>query len=108
RVSMSRAKVRLVCTSTPRNSSGNSTFSNAVFQGSKLDSWNTTPISSGSGFVIGRWPTRIQPELGSSKPAIIINKDDLPQPLGPTSPINLPLSILNDTSSSACTGPLLD
>ena len=43
----------------------------------------------------------ISPLVMSSNPAIILNKVDLPHPLGPTNTTNSPFSIFKDVSSTA-------
>src|SRR4051812_36341742 len=61
---------------------GNSTFSSALFHGSRVGSWNMMPVSA-RGADIALPPTRIAPSLGPSSPATIISKVLLPQPDGP-------------------------
>src|SRR5215470_16704233 len=47
--------------------------------------------------------SRMSPELGDTRPAIMRRHVVLPQPLGPSSATMLPGSIVNDTSSTAVT-----
>ena len=69
----------------------------------KLASWNTTPTRFGSGAAIGAPLIRMVPEVCSRRPASIISKVDLPQPLGPTSTTKRPGLMSSETSASATT-----
>ncbi len=52
------------------------------------------------------WPsTEIEPEVGLSKPAIILSSVVLPQPEGPSSEKNSPSRMVSDASSSALNVP---
>ena len=62
--------------------------------------------SRGERCVTSRSPIVIRPPVTSSRPAIIRSSVDLPQPDGPTSTRNSPLSIVRSTSSTARTPPL--
>src|SRR5512133_479907 len=59
----------------------------------------------GARSVTSRPPIWIPPSVTSSRPAIIRNSVDLPQPDGPTRTTNSPSSISSDTSSTATTSP---
>src|SRR6266571_5079418 len=61
--------------------------------------------SRGSRCVISRSPREIEPPSTVSRPAIIRNKVVLPQPEGPTSTMNSPLSIVRLIPSTALTPP---
>src|SRR5947199_7860106 len=61
--------------------------------------------SRGSRFVMSRSPTEIEPPSTVSRPAIIRNNVVLPQPDGPTSTMNSPLSIVRLIPSTAVTPP---
>ena len=86
------------------------TFSAAVRLGSSLKSWNTQPTLRRS---IGTFeclslprslpPTRMRPDVGSSSFNSSRMMVDLPEPEAPTTKTNSPLSITNETPSSAVT-----
>ena len=57
--------------------------------------------AAGSGSVIGRPSIAMLPACAARSPAIIINSEDLPQPLGPTSTTKEPGFAVNDTSDTA-------
>src|SRR6266702_4921278 len=56
---------------------------------------------------IARPPIAIEPSLGSSRPAIMLSKVDLPQPEGPTRTTNSPSSISRSMSLSTSSAPNL-
>jgi len=97
-------RLRRAARSSPRRSSGNSTLANAVFHGSSVGSWNTMPTLPGIGPQTRSPSMRASPLLAAVRPARIASSVDLPQPLGPTSVTNRPLSTVKDTSSSARSG----
>ena len=60
--------------------------------------------SAGKRSLITRSPTLIAPEVTSSKPAIILSVEVLPQPDEPKSPTISPSPIAMSTASTASTG----
>ncbi len=60
--------------------------------------WGSTPRTS-------RPPTRTEPEVGGSSPAIMERRVDLPQPLGPTMLMNSPFSMEKLIWSRAAISP---
>ena len=79
----------------------NSTFSSAVSQlNSDASPWNTTARST-PGPVTGAPLTRICPDEGSMKPAIMRRMVDFPQPLGPRRQKNSPAETERLTPSTA-------
>jgi hypothetical protein len=78
----------------------NSTFSMAVRQGKSAYSWNTTPRSAPA--CVTSWPsTKMWPVVGSTKPAIMLSRVDLPQPEGPRRQVKLFSGSSRLTSSRA-------
>ena len=71
---------------------GSMTLPRMLRQGSSSAFWNTMPTLP-CGFVTGSPSTRISPVEGASRPEIIFNSVDLPQPLGPTTTKNSPASM---------------
>ena len=80
-------------------------LSSAESHGNRLASWNTTPTRSGSGASIGLPSMWMVPEVWWRSPAIIINSEVLPQPLGPTITTKRPAPTVIAMSSSAGTSP---
>ena len=85
-------------------------FSAAVRFGRSLKSWKTQPrLRRRSGTLEplslprSRPPTMILPRVGSSSFRRSRMTVDLPEPEAPTTKTNSPLSIVNDTPSSAVT-----
>ena len=101
---------RIDAVGSPCTRSAYATFSDAVRFGSSLKSWNTQPTfrrSIGTFECLSRPrsrpPTRMRPDVGSSslrRSRMIV---DLPEPEAPTTKTNSPLSITNETPSSAVT-----
>ncbi|MEH2470556.1 hypothetical protein V1284_002000 [Nitrobacteraceae bacterium AZCC 2299] len=91
----------------PRASACSITFSSAVRQSSSTWFWNTMPMSVRA--LVTRWlSTSTWPSDAEVRPAAIIIRVLLPQPLGPTSEMNSPLRWAIETRSSARTGPSSD
>ncbi|MCY1370343.1 hypothetical protein D9M69_574310 [compost metagenome] len=83
-------------------SSGSSTLSSVVRQGSSEGAWKAMPEIL-SGPVTG-WPSmRIRPMLGIFSPVVSFMKVDLPQPEGPTMAMNSPCFTWRLMSSTAKT-----
>ena len=78
------------------------TLSSTVFQGKSANDWNTTPRS-GPGPLTALPSSRISPPETGRKPAIMFRIVVLPQPDGPTTATNSPLSTVSDTSRTAVT-----
>src|SRR5215469_13584453 len=62
-------------------------------------------LERGGRSVTSRSPMAIVPAVTSSRPAIIRNSVDFPQPDGPTRTRNSPLAIVSEMSSTATTSP---
>src|SRR5215475_10085006 len=62
-------------------------------------------LERGGRSVTSRSPMEIVPAVTSSRPAIIRNSVDFPQPDGPTRTRNSPLAIVRETPSTATTSP---
>src|SRR4051794_1676363 len=88
----------------PVNSSGKATLSVTLRQGKVDSSWNTIPIDLCGPEIVSP-PTRPVPSCCDSSPPITLNKVDLPQPDGPMIERNSPCRTLNETLSTAVTGP---
>ena len=85
-------------------------FSEAVRFGRSLKSWNTQPTfrrSSGTFERLRRTrsrpPTTIRPSVASSSLRMRRTTVDFPEPEAPTTKTNSPLSMVNETFSSATT-----
>src|SRR5579864_8615249 len=84
------------------------TLSSAERHGISRSFWNTMPIlpRKKSNSRNGAWPiTRASPELGSIRPATMLNIVDLPQPVLPSTATISPLAISNDNLSTATKSP---
>ena len=90
----------------PRAFMLNSTFFCTVIQGNRPWSWNTIAVS-GDGPSISLPATAIWPEVGSSSPAIISSKVDLPQPERPSRQTNSPAPQVKSMPRSASTASVL-
>ena len=96
---------------TPSSSSGSDTFSAAVSPGSRLNSWNTYPITRRrslalplcDSFASSAPHTRTSPLVGSSRLPAIVSSVDLPDPLGPITATISPARTDRLTRDSACT-----
>src|SRR3974390_503930 len=88
----------------PVSSSGKATLSTTLRQGNVDSSWNTMPIDLCGPEMVSP-PTRTVPACCASRPPITLNKVDLPQPEGPMIERNSPCRTLNETLSTAVTGP---
>src|SRR3954463_11565638 len=85
-------------------SSGNSTFSSTLAQGSSAKSWNTKV--SGLRLSAGGDPRSSgAPEVGSNSPPRIDSSVPLPQPEGPPIAPPAPAPTVNETSSSTARSP---
>ena len=86
-------------------------FSRAVSVGTRLNDWNTKPISSRRSSVsalslslVRSWsPMRTDPESAVSRAAQQCIRVDLPDPLGPITAVKRPASRSRLTSSRATT-----
>ena len=88
-----RRAARRSAAATPRSSSGSSTFSASVFHGNSCACCGTKPTSRLTALMV--WPRwRTTPRVGASNPAAICSSVLLPQPLGPITATNFPLSDL--------------
>src|SRR5437773_5033224 len=107
RPSAASTRVRTSAFERLRISRGYATFWNTVRWGNSAYCWNTTPMLRlwAGVSVMSSPPTRISPLVGSSKPAIIRKVVVLPEPLGPSRVRSIPLSILNDRSSTTRVAP---
>ena len=93
---------------TPRNSSGQATFSSTVKLGKRLKLWNTKPICrsrrSLSASTVSRARSRpattTRPALGRSSPASKLRSVVLPDPLGPMTERNSPAPTASETSAT--------
>src|SRR5215831_8550120 len=88
----------------PAISSGKATFSITVRHGKVDSSWNTIPIA-GCGPRTVSPATVTAPWYPSRRPPMTLNKVDLPQPEGPITARNSPGRTLNETRSTATSGP---
>jgi hypothetical protein len=81
-------------------SSGSSTLSSVVRQGSSVGAWNAMPTIF-SGPVTG-WPAIVTlPFVGRLSPVASFMNVDLPQPEGPTIAMNSPSCVCSEMSSTA-------
>ena len=87
--------------------SPNAMFSNTVMCGKRARSWNTMPRprSPGSRSFTTWSPMKISPEVGVSRPEIMLRVVVLPQPDGPTMMRNSPSSIRRWTPATATADP---
>ena len=85
----------------------NAMFSNTVMCGKRARSWNTipSPRSPGSSSFTTSSPMTISPEVGVSRPEIMLRVVVFPQPDGPTMMRNSPSSIRRFTPATATTDP---
>jgi len=81
-------------------SSGSSTLSRVVRQGSSDGCWNAMPVIL-SGPSTLRPSTRTSPFVGRRKPVASFMKVDLPQPEGPTTAMNSPRRACRVIASTA-------
>ena len=72
--------------------------------GSSSEFWNTMPTLP-CGFVTSSPSTKISPVDGASRPEIIFNNVDLPQPDGPTTTKNSPPWMSKSSGRSDGTSP---
>src|SRR5262245_28228958 len=111
--SASRPRATSKASAWPANSSGSATFSSAVIVGTRWKDWKTMPIlrprtsASASSLRLAKScpATRTPPEVARSRPAMIINSEVLPEPLGPTMATDSPGAMLTSTPRRISTGP---